>query len=102
MPWGTAGSVTSSSRTARPATGVRTTVLLTHQTIRVWVQHGLNFAGSRLSYRLRFDGSTFAAERVTDDERRGETSSDPAKVGFADSGVWAIAAARQEPDAADC
>jgi len=38
-------------RSARPATGAWTCVLLTHRTIRVCPQDGLNFGRSRLSFR---------------------------------------------------
>src|SRR5215212_3803387 len=63
MPWENTGSGTSSSRTARPATGAWTSVLLTTQTIRVCRQDGLNFGCSRLSYRWRFGGRAIAAEK---------------------------------------
>src|SRR5262245_59400961 len=51
MPWENTGSGTSPSATARPATGARTSVVLTNQTIRVCPQPGLKFTRSGLGFR---------------------------------------------------
>ena len=70
-------------------------------TIRACPQDGLNFARSRLSFRSASAAGRLRQRRVTGNERHGETSRGNGKVGSAHSRLRAVAAAGQEPHAAD-
>src|SRR6185312_17266528 len=82
MPWENTGSGTSSNATARPATGARTSVLLTHQTIRVCSQHGLTFTRSGLGFRTASAAVMFAAEEGTVMSDTAKPQGAQAKSGF--------------------